>query len=223
MEQIILEYTRRTPKGTAAASRLRGEGRVPGILYGHKLDPVPLSVDKEALESFLQHGYRTLTLQDGPQSEMALLKALQYDAMGDDLIHADFARVAEDERVQVAVPILLHGTPKGAAEGGVLDHVARELHIECRVVAIPESIRIDVDDLEIEQSLHISDLVTDPDIKILDDPEGVVVVLHPPRVVEVEETEEAELEDLSAEPEIIGRKPEEEDEEEPEEGAKDSN
>jgi len=223
MEQVILEYTRRTPKGTAAASRLRGEGRVPGILYGHKLDPVPLSVDKDALESFLQQGHRILTLQDGPQSEMALLKALQYDAMGDDLIHADFARVAEDERVEVAVPILLHGTPKGAAEGGVLDHVARELHIECSVVAIPESFRIDVDDLEIEQSLHVSDLAIDPGIKVLDDLEGVVVVMHPPRVVEETEAEEEDLADLSTEPEIIGRKPEEEDEEAPEEGAKDSN
>jgi len=222
MEQIILEYTRRTPKGTAAARRLRGEGRVPGILYGHKEDPVPLSVDRDAFETVLLHGHRTLTLQDGPQSEMALVKELQYDAMGDDLIHVDFARVAEDESVEVAVSIELHGTPKGAAEGGVIDQVMRKLNVECRVVAIPDSIRVDVDHLDIDQSLHIRDMVVDPDIKVLDDPDGVVVVVHAPRVVEEEEAEEVEPEDLSAEPEVIGRKPEEE-EEQPEEGAEGSN
>ena len=211
MEQQVLEYTRRTPKGTCAVRRLRREGRLPGVLYGHKQDAVPLSVDQESFEQFLREGSRTLTLQDGPRSEMALVKDLQYDALGSAVVHVDFTRIAADETVQVSVPVELVGQAKGVVDGGVLDQVAREASVECLAIAIPEVIRLHIQDMEIDQALHVRDLPVDQGITLLDPPENVVVVIHPPRVEEEEEEAEEGAEDLSAEPEIIGRAEAEED------------
>ena len=204
MEQQVLEYTRRTPKGTGTARRLRRDGRVPGILYGHKQDPVPLSVDRDDFEHFLREGQRALTLQDGPRSEMAMVKDLQYDALGSDIVHVDFARIAADEKVQVSVPVELVGQAKGVVDGGVLDQVAREVNVECLAIAIPEVIRVPIGDLEIDQPLHVRDLPVDEGFTVLDQPEGVVAVIHPPRAEEEEEGEEVP-EDLSSEPEVIRR------------------
>lgn len=212
MEQRVLDYTRRTPKGSGAARKLRREGRLPGVLYGHKQDTVPLTVDKDEFGALLHSGHRTMTLQDGPRSEMALVKAIQYDPLGSHIIHVDFTRVALDEKVQVTVPIDFAGQPKGVSEGGVLDQVAKDVNVECLATAIPESIRVNIQHLEIDQSLHFKELPAEDGITILDDPENVVAVIHPPRVVEEEAEEEAE--EAVAEPEVIGREAEK-DEEEP--------
>ena len=217
MEQLVLDYTRRTPKGSGAAKRLRRDGTIPGILYGHKQDPVPLSLPQEELVAALREGRQMVTLQDGPRSEMALIKDIQYDSLGSSIIHVDFSRVALDEKVAVSVSIELSGTPKGLTEGGVLDHVAKELNVECLATAIPEVIRISVAEMEIDQALHVSDLPLPDGVVATDDAESVVVVLHPPRVEEEEEEEEAEAAEESDEPEVIGRKAEEEGEEESEE------
>ena len=204
MEKYVLEYVRRTPKGTGAARRLRREGRVPGILYGHNQDTVPLALDVDSFQAFLRSGNRAVTLRDGPRAEMALVKDVQHDALGSEVVHVDFARVDSDERVQVSVPVELHGTPKGAAEGGVVDQVQHELNIECLVFAIPESIRAEIAGLDIEESLNVRDLAPPEGVALLDDPDTVVVVVHAPRVEE-EAEEEAEGAEAAAEPEVIGR------------------
>lgn len=208
MEQNVLDYTRRTPKGSAGARRLRRQGRLPGVLYGHKQDAVPLDVDREQFEAIFRSGRQTVTLQDGPRSEMALVKEVQHDPLGSDIVHVDFARVALDEKVRVTVPIDFSGQPKGVSDGGVLDQVAKEVNVECLATAIPESIRVNVQHMEIDQSLHFGELTIADGIIVLDDPEGVVAVVHPPRVVEEAEAE-AEGEEPVAEPEVIGRQAEE--------------
>ncbi len=213
METYTLEYVRRTPQGTRAARRLRREGMLPGVLYGHRKDVVPLAVKADQFEAFLRSGQRMVTLQDGPVSEMALVKEVQHDALGTDIVHVDFARVDPDERVEVTVPVELHGEAKGAKEGGMVDQVLHELKIECRALAIPETFRVDVTELEIEQSLHVRDIEPPEGVKLLDDPDSVIVVVHPPRAAETPE-EEAEAGEETAEPEVIGREAEETEEDE---------
>ncbi len=209
MEQYVLEYTRRTPKGTGGARQLRRDGILPGILYGHGEDPVPLAIKSDDLMAFLREGQMTLTLQDGPRSELALVKEVQYDALGSDVIHVDFARVDADERVQVAVPIATHGTAKGAQEGGMVDQILHELNVECRALAIPESIRAEITELDIDQSLTVADLEVPEDVTVLDDLEATVIVVHPPRAEEGE-AEAEEIAEDGSEPEVIGREDAEE-------------
>jgi large subunit ribosomal protein L25 len=134
-----------------------------------------------------------------------LVKEVQYDHLGLELIHVDFARVSLDEKVEVTVPITLKGTPKGEEEGGVLQQMLNELEVECLVTDIPDAITVNVSEMKVDDALHISDLKLPPGVRALQDPEVIVAAV---KVIEEDEaapTPEAE----SAEPEVIGRKAEE--------------
>jgi len=215
-EKITLKASLRDGRGSAIARRLRREGLVPAVLYGHKEGTVSISVPQRELAAALRTGTQTVALELGGKEERALIKDAQYDPLSLALLHVDFARVALDEKVIVSVPIEMSGTPKGASEDGVLDLVLKELEVECLVTNIPTEIKIRVHDLDIGDSIAVQDLdlpvgvVPAPDVE----PETVVVTVHAPRKgLEEEETEgealEAALEE-SAQPEVIGEKEREE-------------
>ncbi|MFP4055899.1 MAG: 50S ribosomal protein L25 [Candidatus Brocadiia bacterium] len=209
MDRPALEATRRQELGTRAARRLRAQGLLPAVLYGHQRGTVHLAVSAHEAERLVDGGARMVDMAIGGTTETALLKEIQYDAMGDDLLHIDFARVAMDEKVEVAVPIELHGLPKGVEEGGTLDHLLVDLEVRCLPADIPEHIRVEVGHLAIGDIIHLSDLTLPPEVEVLQDPEMPVATVHPPEEIEEEAPEEIELE-AAAEPEVIGRGEEEE-------------
>ena len=197
----------RNELGSRANKRLRDRGLVPGVIYGHKEAVVPVTLPKKELVRHLSHGTHLFDLALDGKSEKVLVKEVQYDHLGHEVIHVDFARVSLDERVEVTVPIELKGEPK-EAEGAVLTQVLNELELECLVTEIPDVIRVNVADMKIDDVLHISDLQLPPGVKLRQDPELIVVTLK-----EVKEEEIAPVaaagEEGAAEPEVIGRKPEE--------------
>jgi large subunit ribosomal protein L25 len=130
--------------------------------------------------------------------------------MGDHVLHLDFNRIDVDERVQVTVPTELRGVPKGAEGGGVLDHVLLDLKVECPALDIPERIRIDISILGVGDAIHVRDLVPPPGVTFLQDPDAIVVVVHPPAVVA--EAPAAEGAEAPAEPEVITARREKEEE-----------
>jgi large subunit ribosomal protein L25 len=136
--------------------------------------------------------------------EKALIRDLQWDHMGHDILHVDFARVAADERITVDVRLELKGTAPGVTAGGVLDQPLHNLEVECLAIAIPESIRVNVGELQIDQSIKVRDLVLPAGVTTNIDPEAVVVIVHPPRLEE-EAAPAAPTEGEQAEPEVIGR------------------
>ncbi len=208
MDRPLIEAEKRQDLGTHGARRLRRQGLVPVVLYGHQLETVHLSVDEGTIESLLHEGARVVDLRLGETAETALLKDIQYDAMGDHVLHLDLARVAVDERVEVTVPVELHGTPRGVQdEDGVLDHVIQDIEIECPAVDIPENIRVEVDELEIGDTVHIRDVTPPPGVTLLQDDDMVVASVLPPQIEpEVEEPEAVALEaEFAAEPEVIGQ------------------
>jgi large subunit ribosomal protein L25 len=218
MDRPLIEAEKRQDLGSHGARRLRRQGLVPVVLYGHQLETVHLSVAEGAIESLVHEGARVVDLQVGETSETALLKDIQYDAMGDHVLHLDLARIDVDERVEVTVPVELHGTPRGVQEeGGVLDHVIQDIEIECPAVDIPESIRVEVGDLEIGDTVHIRDVTAPPGVTFLQDQDMVVASVLPPQIEpEIEEPEAVALEtEFAAEPEVIGAA-EREEEAEPE-------
>src|SRR5579862_8250928 len=107
----------RKETGSRANKRLRDTGMVPGVIYGHKLDVVPISLAKKEITGHLDHGAHLFAIQIEGKTENALVKEVQYDHLGMEVIHVDFARVDLNEKVKVTVPLELKGTPKGAAEG----------------------------------------------------------------------------------------------------------
>jgi len=192
--------------GSRANKRLRDAGFVPGVVYGHKEAVIPVTLPKKELTNHLNHGTHLFDLALDGKSEKVLVKEVQFDHLGLEIIHVDFARVSLDEKVEVTVPLELKGTPKGEAEGGVLQQIISELEIECLVTDIPEVIRHNVADLEKDAVLHIRDLKLPPGVRVLQDPELIVAT-----VKEIVEQAPAVVEEAAAaEPEVIGRKPAEE-------------
>lgn len=195
----------RDGRGKGAARQTRRDGRIPGVLYGHGEDSVPLSVDAHELQKLvhaisIENTIVDLDLGSGEPYKV-LIRELQRHPFRDEFVHIDFFHVAMDEKIQVEVPIVLVGTPTGVKnKGGVLDHQLRELEVFCLPGSIPEKIELDVSDLDIGDSIHVSDIQL-PDVEILTELDRAVVAVLAPTVMEVEEVAEEAL----AEPEVIGR------------------
>lgn len=206
----------RTREGTGkgAARTSRREGRIPGVLYGHGEESVSLSVDANELQKLVHSISIENTIVDldigKGEPYKVLIREVQRHPFRDEFIHIDFFHVAMDEKIQVEIPIVLIGTPTGVKnKGGVMDHQLRELEVFCLPGNIPEKVEIDVTNLDIGDSIHVSDIQL-PDVEVLTDLDRSVVAVLAPTVIEVEE---AAAEEAILEPEVIGRGKEEEEEE----------
>ena len=201
----VLKLTAREKTGTRAARRLREQDLVPGIVYGHGEANQPVTMSRHDIELAIQHGERLVEGGVGGKQENFLIKDVQYDYLGQHVIHVDLARVSLDERVEVTVPIDFRGTPVGvASEDGVLNRHLAELKLECVVTSIPEDVRVSVNELHVNESIRVSDLQLPPGVTCLDDGETMVASVA---VIAEEEVVAAEEEAEAAAPEVIGEKP----------------
>jgi len=203
----------REQTGSKAAVRERKQGRIPAIVYGHKKEPVAVSLDAHNLVEGLNHGHRLMDVHIGKKSQKMLVKDLQYDYLGKDVIHVDLMRVDITETVKVAVPIELKGTAKGTHEGGVISEHTDHLEIECQAADIPESIVVSVVDMDIGDTLHASDIELPPGTRLSSSPEMLLVTCS--LVAAAKAAEELE-EEMPIAPEVITEAKEAE--EEPSEG-----
>lgn len=211
MEQ--LKATKRGEQGTRKARKLRRDGQIPAVIYGHGKDPQSVTLKQHDVELVMHHGERLLEIDLEGQIENVLLKDVQYDAFGQEILHLDLARVDLNEMVTVTVPIVLRGTPAGAAEGGVLQQIVADVEIECMVRNIPDDIRAAVNELKVGDVLHMRDLPLPEGAKLKSDPETIVCSVT--FVAEEVAAPAAEGEAQALEPEVITeRKPAEGEEEE---------
>lgn len=203
----VLKVSKREGLGTRQCRTLRKAGLIPGIIYGHKRPPEAVSLSHHDIEVALLHGERVLEVDVEGAEQNVMVKDVQYDTFGQQILHVDLARVSLDERVTVTVPIVLRGTPAGLEDGGVLQQAAAELSLECTVRSIPDEIRASVVDLKIGDSLLMKDLALPEGAVLQGDPESMVCNV----TVVAEEVEEAapEEEAVTAEPKVIGEQPEE--------------
>jgi large subunit ribosomal protein L25 len=197
MRQVDVMAEIRSETGKNVSRRLRATGRIPGILYGHKEDVLPLTLNPKELSAILHSGTGhntifSLKIRDRGTTSV-MIKDWQYDPIKENLLHADLQRIAMDETLQIKVPITAVGEAKGVkVQGGIFEFVLP--------ANIPEHITIDISPLEIGSNLRVSDLPVDPKIKILSDRELVVAhVISPKEEKEPEPTVEA----VVAEPEVI--------------------
>lgn len=209
-ESIKLIASKRDSTGSGKARRLRRQGGVPGVVYGHKEATVSVTLQSEELHKAIRQGARVVDLDQDGQVEKALIRELQWDPLGHDILHVDLARVAADERIAVDVRLELRGTSPGVTAGGVLDQPIHNVEVECLALSVPESLRVNISALQLNGAIHVRDLVLPPDVVVKADPDAIVVQVKPPQVEEEAAPTAAEL----AEPEIIGRKAAEEEESE---------
>jgi large subunit ribosomal protein L25 len=203
-DAVTLSLKPRDGRGKHEARRLRKKGIVPGVLYGHGEETVAVSLSGDELSNAIRHGVRVVDLDQEGKVEKALIRDLQWDALGHDILHVDFARVAADERITVDVRLELKGTAPGVTAGGNLDQPLHNLEVECLAIAIPESIRVNISEMQIDSVIKVRDLVLPEGVTTKVDPEAVVVIVHPPIVEEA--AAPAATEGEQAEPEVIGRK-----------------
>lgn len=196
----------RTERGSRKAQILRAQGKVPGILYGRGEAPMAIAVPGPLTTAILHSGSHTLDLVINGKTEKVLIKAAQYDYLQTTLEHIDLMRIDENQRVRVKVPLEFRGTPKGTKEGGILETQLTELELEVKVVEIPDIIRVNVENLEMHQIIHAKEVPLPAGAKLINYPEQIVCQV---RIVK-EEVAAVEAEAAPAEPEVIGKKKEEE-------------
>lgn len=205
MKEIpTLAAEKRDGTGTRSSRRLRRGGRVPAIVYGHKKDPMPVSVDHDDLETVVRHQSRMLDLTLGKNAERVLLVDLQHDSLGREITHADFIRVAMDEVIHLDVPIVLRGQAKGEQHGGVTEQVLTRVTIECLPADIPDDIGHIISEMEIGDSVHVGDLVPPEKVKITSESTLLVVTV----AVTKKAAAEAEVGDGAIGEEAEGDEPE---------------
>jgi large subunit ribosomal protein L25 len=215
METVKLDTQPRPASGKRAARKLRQQGLIPGVVYGHKKATVAVVFGKREIDTALRHHARIVDLQLDGKTETAVIQEVQHDHLGKEVLHVDFKRVSKDERIEVAVAIELKGMPGAVGHGAVLDQPLHEIDVECLAIAIPESIRVTIGELQIGQAIHVKDLTLPEGVKVLNDPDAIVVQLKAvlaepePTAAVAEPTEPT-----TAEPEIVGRRVKEEETEE---------
>jgi large subunit ribosomal protein L25 len=207
----LLKAEIRERTGTNAVQKVRKEGRIPAIVYGHKQTPVAISLDAHNFVEVVHHGHRLIDVQIDKKKEKIIVKDLQYDYLSKNIIHADLMRVDITEAIKVNVPIELKSTTtaKGTHEGGIIEEHADQLEIECKATDLPETIVVSVKDVGVGDSLHASDITLPEGVKLLSPPETLLVTCH---LVAAAKTTEQVEEEVPTAPEVIteAKAPEEE-------------
>jgi large subunit ribosomal protein L25 len=219
-DAIKIEAKTRKEEGSSAARRLRRNGVLPAIVYGAGNDPGMIALNEHDFEQLLRHhASENLVIDlavDGDKVKKVLLKDVQHHPVSGQVLHADFQEISMTEMLRVNIALELTGTPSGVSQqGGVLEHLLREVEVECLPADIVEEIEVDVSALNIGDSLAVEDLPIDTSkYTVLTAADIAVAAVAAPRVSAAEEEEEAEGEAAEegvgpAEPEVIKEKKEE--------------
>ena len=205
-DSSVLSVASREPAGSRAARRLRRDGNVPGIVYGGGSDPVTFQVESRALRTALQHAGAVLDLSiDGAQSSPVVVKELIRHPVTGYATHIDLLRVRLDQAIEATVALELVGgdDAPGVKEGGVLEHVTREVLVEALPNDIPDRIEFDVSEMVIGDTVMFSQLTAPPNVQLIGEEETTIATLTPPRLQIEEEPE------IEEETELVGEEGEE--------------
>jgi len=219
LKLIEIKTKIRTTTGNGSARRLRMSGQIPAVLYGPKTESVLLSVNKNDLELLFKKGgigqvVLNLVIQKNGETTTrpAMIKELQTHPVSRNFIHIDFYEIKMDQKITAKIPVVTTGIAKGIELGGILQIIRRELEVECLPLEVPESIEIDISDLDVGDSIHVGKIRLESELEFLEDDNYTVVTVLTPKLEEEEPEEEEEVEGEEAEKED-GETPEAGDEE----------
>ena len=209
MAMLNLKSARREGTGKSVTRKLRQTGRIPAVYYGRGEDPVPLVISLRELEEVIERAEGSNVIVDlrvegeSGADKKALIREIQRDPVGGHILHLDLQHISLTERITVEVPVVLIGTPIGVKDaGGILEHLLREVEVECLPTDIPSRLEADVTSLQIGDSLHVSDLRAER-VTIKTEADRAIAAVVPPTVLEeVKPAEEA----VAAEPELVKEK-----------------
>ncbi len=204
MDNIELQVETRTATGNGPARVLRRQGRIPAILYGPAAEPCKLSVGTRDMENIVKEGNVSrsifnLVIDGGKDSKATMIKELQIHPVNHNLIHIDFYEVDMARKVRVNVPVITTGKAVGVEMGGMLQIIRRELEVLCLPNAIPNSIAIDITNLDVGQSVHVEDIQIGSDVEIPHDVNFTILTILSQMKAEEEEVEEGEEAEIAEE------------------------
>ena len=188
----------RKEHGTSAARRARLQNKVPAVVYHSGVEAIPLSVDKISLNKALKTGQMIFEVNVEDKDQFVLVKEIQYHPVTDEIIHIDFQKVKEDEKISLEVAVRSSGEAQGVKLGGLLVQMLNSVTIKCRPAEIPEFLEIDVTDMEMNTNLFVKDITLPTDVEMLTADDIAVVSVQEPKeekeeeVVEETESEEAD-------------------------------
>ncbi|MFZ4573900.1 MAG: 50S ribosomal protein L25 [Phycisphaerales bacterium] len=210
----VLKAKSREKLGSRYSQRVRAAGGLPAVVYGHGEAPLPITLDAKEAITYMEKGEKVFRLdlpgaKTADEGQIVLLRDLQFDYLGTNIVHADFARVDLNERVHTRVPIHLIGEAIGLKQAGaILIHPVSEIEIECLVLEIPDFIEVRVDDLDVGHGITAGQVtLPNENMKLITDSHGMVAqIVVQAEVVSAEATTAAAG---SAEPEVLtAKKPE---------------
>jgi large subunit ribosomal protein L25 len=215
MSEFHIKATIRESVGKSHARRLRRKGEIPCILYGVEKDSVKLSVSHRDFEKLLSETRSVFVVDFGETKQSSVVREIQYHPVKGDMIHVDLLRVKAGQEINVSVPLKFVGTAEGEQMGGVFQELKMDLDITCLPKYLPDNLEIEISELNLGDSIHVSDLNFE-NIIIKAEPATTICTVAMPRKIEEElpvEGEEEEIEEEEAEPELVGAKKKDEDEE----------
>ena len=192
--ELVAEF--RETQGKGASRRLRHEGKVPAILYGGHSDARALTLSHQKLAIMLENErfYSTiLSLKVGDETQAAILKDVQRHPFKNAIMHIDFQRVEENEKIRISIPLHFKGaavSPGVKSQGGIVSHLRTEVELSCLPKDLPEFIEVDISGLSLNESIHLSQLTVPPGVQLVDlaKEDAAVVAIHSPRAEEPEPT-----------------------------------
>ena len=206
-----LEVTPRTKRGTRYAKRDRAAGLIPAVIYGHKEGTVHITMDAKTFTDILHHEAHLIDIKLDGKSEHTLIKDVQWDTFGIEVIHVDLERVDLSETVEVEIELQLTGEPKALKEGGnVLDHPTTMVTVSCRADSIPSHLEHSIADLGVGEPVTVGDLTLPAGVKIVTPEDQLICQISTVKVDEsvaeaIEGGAEASAETEADEPEVIGK------------------
>jgi len=216
VERAVLQVERREGTGKSAVRKLRTKGMVPAVVYAKHENPVQVMTDRRELTKLLhQQGDKvlidlTVKSGDATESKTVIIKEIQYDTIREDILHIDFQQIKLTEKIRVQVPLQTKGDAEapGVKEGGILEHILRELDIECLPTNLPKEIVVDVSGLKISEQIHVKEIKAPEGVVILTDPDQIAVLVN---FAAEEKAAEVKPEgEQPTEPEVIKKKKAEE-------------
>lgn len=175
----------RDKKGTSSARRIRLKDQIPAILYHSGLDALSLSVDKKELYKALKTGQVIFEVKIKDENQFVLVKDVQYHPVNDNIMHVDFQKVKEDEKISLEVPLRIEGEAEGVKAGGILVQIVSTITVQCKPTTVPEALIIDVTNLELNSSLSVKDIELAADVEIITAEDLAVVSIQEPKEEEV--------------------------------------
>jgi large subunit ribosomal protein L25 len=214
MEEIILDAEQRQEVKKGKVKDLREAGFIPAVVYGHTKESLPIKVSHaEFLKLVHQHRIEGVIIsvkikEDKKQGvRPCIIKEIQYEPVHGDIMHVDFNEISLTKAIKVNVPVEAKGEAVGVKqEGGSLEHILWEVEVECLPTDIPKKIEVDISALKLKDSIHVKDLIKPANVKILTNPDAVVLSIAEPMK---EEAVVAPVEgEVPQEPEVIKEKKE---------------